>query len=153
MMDGQLVLADNRKIHLLTIYRPPKTNKHGFVDSLHDLLLKIPVTHEILLIGDTNIDLLLRKTSSGSATSNYINNMSELGLECAVRDVTREEVYGDRVTRSCIDHVWVRTQGMTTAYVLTCKLSDHYVIGVCVDNKLVSKYDSDVLQSNRTIFI
>ncbi|KAF9787706.1 hypothetical protein SFRURICE_003191 [Spodoptera frugiperda] len=150
MIHGQLCQNGRGMSHIMVVYRPPMTSKIGFIDEVHKTLSEIPATCEVILIGDTNLDLLCK---TGSSTiSQYTNNMSEIGMECGVCDVTREEVYGDKVTRTCIDHVWVRSQRVTAAYVLTCKLSDHYFIGVCLANELELNSDSaSGVRSQRTV--
>lgn len=77
-------------MHILLIYRLPQTKKHEFVEEIYNLLCEIPVGCEVIMIGDMNIDLLYR-TGSGSVNSYYTNSISELGLECAISDVTRED--------------------------------------------------------------
>lgn len=131
-LHGQL-MQNGKVLHIFIVYRPPKTNKIGFLQEIHQLLSSVPATCEVLFLGDTNINLL-SETGSGNVISAYSNNMSEVGMHCAIRDVTREEVYGNSVTRTCIDHAWVRSPRTTSSYVITSKLSDHYPIGLSLAN-------------------
>jgi hypothetical protein len=153
ILHGDL-LEDGKKLaHLFVVYRPPKTNKHGFVTDIHRLLSSIPTGQDLIVIGDTNIDLL-NEVGSGSVINLYRNNMCELGLECAINDVTREEVYGGQVTRTCIDHAWVRTQRAVSSYVLTTKVSDHYPIGVnlsIVDHAPIGKRTPVIILCEKTV--
>lgn len=122
-----------KNVHILSIYRPPNTNKLIFIKELDEILTLIPSTEEIILIGDINIDISQDISTSLCA---YKNVLCKNGLRSAIptSESTREAlVDGRRVTSSNIDHVCVRANGRpldARAHLLTCTLSDHYMVGI-----------------------
>lgn len=137
VIHGQLMRDGYNPMHIIAVYRPSITIKQGFVYDLQRMLYNISTAYDIVVIGDTNIQLL--GNNLGSAATRYKDVMCELGMQCAITDITREVVFSGNVVRSCLDHVWVRIQAYTSLYVLTCQVSDHYLIGVQIecDNRLL----------------
>lgn len=128
---GQIGMENQRDIHIITAYRPPKTNKLCFINEIHQLLKTIPTNCDAIVIGDTNIDLI---GNTNRAMEHYKNTLYQHGLQCTITDVTREEIVKGRVVRSCIDHLWVRSQRpVAESLLLTCKVSDHYLIGLRIE--------------------
>lgn len=58
----------------------------------------------LLLIGDINIDLKTPSTYKDS----YLETTSECGLMCGITDYTRIEKKLNKITKSCIDHIFAR---------------------------------------------
>jgi hypothetical protein len=117
-------------IHVIAIYRPPNSNKVMFIKELDELLKQIPDRHDIVIIGDANINIL----NTTDIVEKYKNTLCEHGLQCAISECTREEMVGGVLSGSCIDHVWVRSRECAAAHMLTCKISDHYMVGVNLAN-------------------
>jgi hypothetical protein len=128
--------------HIIGIYRPPNTNKRRFIKEIDDLLKSIPENDNVVLIGDTNINIMLHN----NLTDKYKSTLCDHGLQCMISECTREEVTGDRLVTSCIDHACVRAPAQRlAAHILTCKLSDHYLIGVNISTG-ISCSASEVVQ-------
>lgn len=63
-------------------------------------------------------------------TTLYQNSLCEFGLECGVSQFTRVEKRLDVITRSCIDHVFVRSVNCCVkSAVINSSLADHYITG------------------------
>lgn len=134
-------------LHIFVIYRPPHTSKTDFISELHNLVRSIPRRSNLLIIGDININIMEQVLD---VTANkYLNMMCEYGLQCGVRDITRECVTAGRRVASCIDHVFVRTEHASTlqAYTVASRVADHYIIGITADLQL-----SEVSNSPRTFY-
>ncbi|KAG7302273.1 hypothetical protein JYU34_013767 [Plutella xylostella] len=120
--------------YLVAVYRPPKTNKLRFIEELRSLFHGLQQEKHLVLIGDTNINILDGVNSAIS--TKYKDTLCDLGLQCGISDVTREEIVKNKIVLSCIDHMWVRdysNQGESSSYVLRAgKISDHYLIGGCL---------------------
>ncbi|KAF9793979.1 hypothetical protein SFRURICE_003415 [Spodoptera frugiperda] len=122
----------NKTIHILALYLPPNTNKLIFTTELDALLKSIPPAEEIILIGDTNIDMMSDGTNTNSAA--YKIALCDNGLHSAIptTEPTREAIVSGRVDSSNIDHVCVRaSRGRPFAarsHMLMCTLSDHYMV-------------------------
>jgi hypothetical protein len=118
-------------LHILAIYRPPSASKTGFIQELDGILGNIPRTDNIIIIGDININILL----NDNITENYKTVLCDRALECVINECTREEILDGQLVTSCLDHVWVRAAGdlrAAGAHMLTCKVSDHYLVGVSI---------------------
>lgn len=130
MLIGKIYYHD-RIVHLIGIYRPPNTHKHCFMDELKTVISQIPDNQEIILLGDVNLNLL--ETNTTPTVESYKNTLCEYGMRSIINKCTRDEIVKGRRVTSCIDHVWVRSRAPSNGFLLDCKLSDHYLVGVCLD--------------------
>ena len=126
-LTGKITTTCNYSANLCAVYRPPSNCKHLFIDELQRTIDKYDSSMDFYLLGDTNID-----TKSDSPVKHrYINMLSSRGLECGISDYTRIETIKNKVTKSCIDHIYARsrTQHLYTAALATV-LADHRAIVV-----------------------
>ncbi|KAG7299269.1 hypothetical protein JYU34_017830 [Plutella xylostella] len=153
IIQGQLNTMDQKDIHIVAVYRPPKTNKLKFTDELHNIIKKLPKYSDVIVVGDTNINLL--DETSCRAKIKYKNMLYSQGMDCLINDVTREEIVNGRVTRSCLDHLWVRSRRpVPAAHLLTTKIADHYLIGATIsisDDPILS--DSAKSKCDKKVFL
>lgn len=106
------------------IYRPPDLNIGLFIAELSDLISSRNTCKRFLLAGDINIDV---RNASKYGVSDYLDMIAGYGIENMITDVTREEHLGNKITKTCIDHILARFDDMSTmAGVIQKKLSDHY---------------------------
>lgn len=154
VLAGELQLK-NYQTSLFVIYRPPDQSKANFITELQSILCSVSRRKNLILIGDININILERDIETIS--HRYLNTLSELGLQCGLRDITRECVTAGRYVASCIDHVFVRTDKVTNTiqtYTVTSRLADHYIIGLTmefrVDIRLVNKISKLALNNRMT---
>jgi hypothetical protein len=143
---------------IAVFYRPPSnsiTNFNKEIENwlnLHGLINRKNIT----LIGDINIDI--HHNNDGSTTSNeYINILSALGFQMGIKEPTREEIYADRITSSCIDHVNTRISPRSIETLLIkSKIADHYIIGFKIFNirQKISEYQTETIDiiSSRITF-
>lgn len=112
---------------LLVVYRPPSENALCFIEEMREVCRKTFSSGNLCIIGDFNIDLL---RSERSAVEQYLNALSEFGIEPLIWEPTREEFLKDNLTRTCIDHVNVRASDLSCAAgaVIMQKLADHYFV-------------------------
>lgn len=151
VLAGELKLS-NYITDIFVVYRPPNTNKAAFITELNGLLHSVPRRNNLILIGDININILEQNVEMSA--NRYLDMLSELGLQCGLRDVTRESVVIGRRVASCIDHIFVRTDSVSALQVYTVenRLADHYLIGLTaeLDKHLVNR-DSRVKYNNKKI--
>ncbi|VVD05908.1 unnamed protein product, partial [Leptidea sinapis] len=107
----------------MVIYRPPKMNKNKFITEIR----------RTLHLGDCNINIL--QSELNSTANEYLNTLSELGLQCGIQDVTREAIVAGRRQASCLDHIFVRnaTAASLHSYTVMSKVADHYLIGLMIE--------------------
>lgn len=138
--------------NIISIYRPPQSNREKFIEELVTVLESIPSGQDVILIGDMNINTI--EETASNITSKYMNTLCERGFMCLVNDVTREEIVSGSAVSSCIDHLWVRSRRQSHAHLLACRISDHYLIGgnietnVCYGREEVVKSKS-ILSNSR----
>lgn len=101
-----------------------------FIRELGKCISKYDLKQNLLLIGDTNIDL---KTIS-TYRDTYLETLSERGLMCGITDYTRIAKKGNITTKSCIDHIFARFPTFDPySAALDIVLADHRaVIITCV---------------------
>ena len=115
-------------LNIIGIYRPPNTDDgRYFCDILRDnILSKFQSSHNIMLCGDTNINLC-----ENNPVANYYNDM--LYSKSLVLYIT----IPTRVTESSfsnIDHIWSNIISNVSAGVFENNISDHYTVFACIYN-------------------
>lgn len=135
---GQIQKTGLKSVSLCAVYRPPDTDKRLFISELGNLLSKHDKKHKLIVIGDTNINLNVHSIT----TSLYMEMMCEYGLSCGIRNDTRVEFKTNKLSQSCIDHIFVRcTDGLSVnAAVVSTALADHYIIGCACECGPVSRH-------------
>lgn len=115
---------------ICVIYRPPNANPHKYIEELQALLNKYINEKHLVLVGDINIDIT---QESQRTVSDYLNLLAEHGLYNVIKDYTREEYSGSKISKSCIDHIILRLSNQRhTSGVIKCKLADHYFVLLAV---------------------
>lgn len=125
-----LTTQSNYSAILCAIYRPPNYSKRLFVEEVKRVTKQMNTSNDLYLLGDINIDL----KSDNPIKHTYSNTLHNLGLVCGITEYTRIEQYKGSISKTCIDHIFVRsrTQDLFTAVVGT-KLADHCgVMFACV---------------------
>jgi hypothetical protein len=130
---GILELPNKSNISILAVYRPPNLNKQAFLLELTTIFSEhTDINDSILFFGDVNLNLLNECDPIIIAYENLlINNF----LVKCVNDVTREAIVGDALTRSCIDHIFVRHINSTSnicACICEYLIADHYTTAVSI---------------------
>jgi hypothetical protein len=92
----------NRKLNIVSIYRPPAGNIQTFLSSLEGLLINGIDRRESLLLGDYNIDLMA-PNSAGSVMAKLV--ISGANFQQLVKSPTRIAESENRVSKTMID--WV----------------------------------------------
>lgn len=121
---GDLSLSKTSSLSLFAIYRPPDQSKPRFIHELENLIKKHSNNcNNVILVGDINIDL---KKNQNIQTL-YLNSLHELGMSCGIKQYTRIEYKDDILTKSCIDHIFIRNTSGYTAQtaVIDITLADH----------------------------
>lgn len=117
-------------LDLLAIYRPPSSNKSLFIEELDNFLVNTRISNMVLL-GDINIDILQEEDTIAQS---YRTLLSAYGFLSCISDVTREEHRLNTISKSCLDHIFVRMSDSTfhklRSVIYTSKLSDHYMTGL-----------------------
>lgn len=113
--------ANSYSLFLCAVYRPPNTNKKLFVQEL-DITLNRFTCSDCVVLGDINVNL---KTET-PINKAYLDVMYGHGLSCGITDFTRIEELQNKTTKTCIDHIFVRSR-MRDVYcaALGTVLADH----------------------------
>lgn len=142
----------NYSISLCAVYRPPKNNKQHFIVEIEKIFHRSTNT-DLIFIGDININLKLDNPIKKS----YLDIMSGFGLSCGITDYTRIEMLNGLVTKSCIDHIFVRSRMIDVHTAALCTvLADHRVTVATLANDsivrdapiYVTRLNNDKLKSS-----
>lgn len=110
------VTIDN--LNFFAIYRSPKSNNvSSFLYSLEKNI--VDTTKDLIIIGDINIDIL---NEASPHTSKYLNLMGLHGLIPYINLPTRVTP----TTKTCIDHIMVRTKRTAKSIIFESTVTDHY---------------------------
>lgn len=132
------VSINKKKVTILAVYRPPEFNQNLFIEEINNYITQIDKTHDLIVIGDINIDI---KNQICGMVGRYKNVMSENGLSNCIFGYTREVLRKDIHTRSSIDHIYIRTSEDLLSSIIHTHVSDHYMVGIAVNyNK--NKYEN-----------
>ncbi|KAH9642381.1 hypothetical protein HF086_004913 [Spodoptera exigua] len=113
-----LLLVLNNRVALLGLYRSPSfPNLTNFLDSLDELLKTINKYSTVIIIGDTNIDII---NTTNNKHHDYMSLMASYSLLPAITKPTRD--------KSCIDHIYIKCN--TKSIGITCKssITDHDMV-------------------------
>lgn len=118
-------------VHIIAIYRPPKSNKISqFLNEFELLLQSIPPNSKVVICGDINLNIL---NPHDTHIITYENIFAGYGFVKCINDVTRKEIINRRITESCLDHVYVRGQTeIIHSAVIKHKISDHYCTAAAI---------------------
>lgn len=115
-------------VTLLAVYRPPSDSVTSFLDELRSSLADFNVAEQLCVLGDINIDTL---KPAKTTVCDYLNILSEFGLDCTIQAPTREEFFNGHFVSACLDHINVRAYGLQVkSAVISQKLADHYFTAV-----------------------
>lgn len=117
---------NNNTYSILAMYRPPASDKTGFLNDLGTVLNAIDNYHYqiYILLGDINLDLL---TPTDPYVSRYINELSGRGFKSLINRPTRVK----NETKTCLDHIFFKQQQIVsnnTIYpvVFESAVTDHF---------------------------
>ena len=110
---------------VLCWYRPPASTVDKF-DELGNILGYLETfNREIILLGDTNRDLLSVESGTGSTAEHMRNVYLDFGMKQLISEPTRETIR----TSTLIDHIaTTHPNNIVTSGVIKCGISDHYVV-------------------------
>lgn len=110
---------------IFALYRPPSSNVQLFCDEFSEALKKYDNNEHLVIAGDFNIDVL---DEARPGVSRYLDTLASFGLENTINNYTREEYYGTKLTKSCIDHIIIRISNLhSLSGVIKQKVADHYI--------------------------
>lgn len=122
------VYSENECVmNVIIIYRPPRSNIKDFNASLDNFLSETKEKN-LVLLGDINIDLM--KAETEQVSREYLNMLNSHGMISLVNKPTREEMLGNSLVTSALDHIIVRQMRNFNfkSGIVTCKISDHYLV-------------------------
>jgi len=143
---------DKQRFTILCVYRQPNTSVPMFSNELKTELMNSRDDHNVILLGDINIDLL---SKNNGYADQYETLMAYQGFEKKINTVTREEIRNSMITGTCIDHIYCKTKEYhTEAAVLKHKIADHYSTHICLFNKTAAfvEQSDKVLTSEITFY-
>lgn len=124
-IECMLTIENNVQIKLLAIYRPPNLSQRQFISEIEMIISKSAIRN-FVVVGDVNIDLL---KGDDTIAQSYENVLACHGFYKCITEATREEMRGGMVTKTCIDHIFVRSNAkLINSAIATVKLSDHYMV-------------------------
>lgn len=124
-------------ISLLCFYRPPAESARLFLGELESTLSDFSSMQHLCLVGDFNIDIL---STTNPIVCDYLNILSNAGLECVISTPTREEMLGTKLVSSCIDHISIRAPNIQVeSAVILEKLADHYFVACRLTDNVAFK--------------
>jgi exonuclease III len=130
----------NDELNIISLYRPPSSNKRIFINELSACLDKISTEkRDIIIIGDVNINLM---GENNTITEEYENTLAEQGFERCIFSPTREEFAALRFSSTLIDHVYHKfSKCQNLSSVIRYKITDHYAICCTLYNQTAPKLD------------
>lgn len=114
-----IIITMNKSTVIIAIYRPPEfKNINNFTNSLDSVLRSLDSFQSIIVMGDTNVNIL--KDSTDRQVINYLNMLASHGLLPAHTFPT--------CGNSCLDHVFIKTRLLSKTLVIQNSVTDHYTL-------------------------
>ena len=145
MLKLKIVFQGNELCFLFP-YRQPNSNLSSFLGEMGEIIKAHERDQNVVWIGDINIDVMdeiadvgeidcdnlgRKKVFFGKFRERYENLLAVNGFEKKINTVTREELRGNKISKTCIDHIYIKTKRLLhSSYVVQEKIADHYVIGM-----------------------
>lgn len=117
-------------ILIYAFYKPPK-NENAFINALQ-IFLEKEKNKNVYIIGDMNIDL---NKENDSIVELYTDKLASNGFYSGITEFTRERIKNGKITRSTIDHIFIRSQLQTNTIVITEDVADHHTIACTIQGK------------------
>lgn len=122
---------------ICAVYRPPSGSLSLFYEEFDKLINSFNNNDYIVIAGDFNIDVM-SKTKYG--VQEYLDILSNYGLRNMIVGYTREESLADKITKTGIDHIIVRTGNpMFTGGIIQQKVADHYFVALRIIDKSTTR--------------
>ena len=128
---------NKENLFFIFAYRQPKTDLRKFIKGLREKLHALEKEENVIWLGDINIDILesnvkntekVKKTTYRTCKDQYENLLAKSGFEKKINSITREEIKQNKITKSCIDHLYIKTKKLKTkGIVINEKIADHYI--------------------------
>ena len=122
------VFFNNRKYMIGLIYRVTNTNIDRFIEGLNEMIEPIENKHEVILMGDFNIDLL----QDNRYTRNFQNMLQSNYLAPTILEATRvaSVIRNDEIqlTETLIDNIFINRSTDFKSGLLYSSITDHYPI-------------------------
>ena len=120
-----------KRIILLTIYRPPTGNFQSFLESMHGALESVTLQDnlEIFIMGDFYIDLIEPLNQTASI---LLDVFQGLGFSQKNSDPTR---HAKNNCSSLIDHIYTNSQCISDYGIVTMNVSDHDLVYIIRKNQ------------------
>jgi hypothetical protein len=137
---------DEIQLSVIIIYRQPSLIKKKFVKELNKLMTSLKKSDNVLIVGDINIDILYENNlgADNVLKDKYLNIMALNGFTAKIDSPTREEIYGDKITKSCIDHMFFKSKDINcNGACIEKKLADHYYTAVRLEVDLVESNEME----------
>ena len=122
------VFFNNRKYMIGLIYRVTNTNINSFIDGLNEMIEPIENKHEVILMGDFNIDLLQdNRYTRDFQNMLQCNYLAPTILEATrVASVTRNDEI--QLTETLIDNIFINRSTDFKFGLLYSSITDHYPV-------------------------
>ena len=146
-------LTLNHKTYIIGgIYRTPDTNANIFIEKLNEMLEPLKTHHQIILLGDFNIDLMTdnapKNTFQLCLQSNYL--IPTITMPTRVASRTGEN--GDIVTtETLIDNIFINANTKHQSGLIETLISDHYPIFITLPEITKDNVNSPVTTQYRLI--
>src|SRR5207253_7877196 len=94
--------------------------------------------HNIIVVGDMNIDIQqkMKLKTLTNRCEEYEFKMAQNGFEHKIMTTTREEKLRNKTTKSCIDHILIKSKRLNSIGIVNkTKIADHYITALMVWTK------------------
>ena len=122
-------------VNICLVYRRPSSNVASFLEEYNELQRKIN-KHKCIIVGDVNLDLL--KYEKSGCVRSFVECNSQNSFFPIINLPTRISSH----SATLIDQAWSNFlfETSTTGHVIRCDISDHFAIGVHVQNSATADY-------------
>ena len=123
------VIINHKKFLIGGLYRPPDTHANLFTEKLNEMLEPLKNNHQIILLGDFNIDLQKNTTHTNNFQLCLQSNYLVPTITEPTRISTTTNALGESITtESLIDNIFLNANITSTSGIIKNSITDHYPI-------------------------
>ena len=123
------IIINHKKFLIGGLYRPPDTHANLFTEKLNEMLEPLKNNHQIILLGDFNIDLQKNTVQTNNFQLCLQSNYLVPTIIEPTRVSTITNAHGESITtESLIDNIFLNANIINTSGIIKNSITDHYPI-------------------------
>ena len=137
---------NNQKYLIGGIYRAPEKDIDHFNEAVNKLIEPLRSSHQLILLGDSNVDLLKDDNVKSSFENTLQSNYLVPTILSPTRVVMKKCNGQDRISSTLIDNIFINHNTNHQSGIIETAFSDHYSVFIIIPEISTSQQGSSTIQ-------